>query len=195
MDCPCQTLPPRFGRHKSAWLEGEGQWLSLDAPDGLRRFVECRTHHPLPLWDKEHSSRSIWATFLGWCYCSTAHDPPTTWIDIPEIAVTLHDDVDHDATEFEDISHWLLSTEWRPRHRILALDAAEVGGLLSYDGQHEADDLPEETGGHQVTPTGASDSGYCSPMNAAEPTANALRDRELNQKIADMISAVAWDDE
>lgn len=193
-DCPCRTMVPRFGRHTSVWLEGEGQWLSLDAPEGLRRFIACRTQNALPLWDDEHSSGSLWAKLLGWSYCATASDPPTTSITTPEIVVTLHDDVDHDDTEVDDPAYWLLSTEWGPRLKTLVPDAAEVGDFPSHDGQQEVDDRPAE-GADCLAPAGASDSGYSSPAEAAEPTANALRDRQLNQKLADMISAIDWDDD
>lgn len=195
-DCQCQTLPLRFGRHKSVWLEGAGHWLSLDAPEGFLRFVACRTHNLLPLWDVEHSSRSVWATFLGWSYCATADEPPTSLIAPPKIVVTLHDDIDHGDAEADDLAYWLLSTEWRPRRMTVEPEAAEDGDTPSFGDQREAHDLPDEVVGcHEVTPPGAIDSGYSSPAETAEPTASDLRDREINQKLADMISAVDWGDD
>jgi len=75
-------------------------------------------------------------------------------------------------------------------------EAAEDGDTPSFGDQREAHDLPDEVVGcHEVTPPGAIDSGYSSPAETAEPTASDLRDREINQKLADMISAVDWGDD
>jgi len=84
-------------------------------------------------------------------------------------------------------------------------EAAEDGDTPSFGDQREAHDLPDQreahdlpdevVGCHEVTPPGAIDSGYSSPAETAEPTASDLRDREINQKLADMISAVDWGDD
>jgi len=51
-------------------------------------------------------------------------------IAIPEIVVTLHDDIDNNDTKVDDtmvdsLACYLLSTEWRPRRRTLASDGPE----------------------------------------------------------------------
>jgi len=152
-------------------------------------------HNHLPLWDMEHSSRNIWATFLDWSYCVTADEPPTTLITTPEIVVTLHDYIDHEDTAADDLANWLLSTEWRPRPKTLSLDADEDSDAVSHNDQRDGRP-PRRRGQYPPSATTESnDNGCSSSSEMAERSAAALTDRKLNPKNADIISAVDWEDD